>query len=115
MPPGGDQPPARGNFAVEAPDGYLRDNPEGAIRALSRMAATEGADEDDWLLKAAASVVQVRVGGEPRYKVIPEATIRARAIYAKLLESASDEIVALLERRAAEVLADYPGPQEEAP
>lgn len=99
---GGKQPPAQRTFAVEAPDGYLRENPEGAVRALSAFAALDGADPDLWLLKAARSVVQVRVGGEPRYAVIPEATARAHKVFETLMAGAADEIVALLERRAAE-------------
>ena len=96
----GSQPSS--TFAVEAPAGFLRANPEAAVRALSRIAEAEGADPELWLLKAASSVVQVRVGGEPRYAVVPEATRRARVIYEALMAAATDEIVAMLAARAAE-------------
>lgn len=88
-------------FAVEAPDGFIRDNPGETVRALSRLAAMEGADPDLWLLKAAGDVVRVRTGGEPRYQVIPELTERADAVFRTAMGAALEEIVALLEDRAA--------------
>tara|TARA_R110002126_G_scaffold36707_6_gene111375 strand:+ start:2638 stop:2964 length:327 start_codon:yes stop_codon:yes gene_type:complete len=98
--------PAHGvRFAVEAPDGFIGGNPEEAVRALSRLAAMEGADPELWLLKAAGDIVRVRVGGKPRFAVIPEFTEQADRVFRIAMGAALEEIVALLEARTDELIS----------
>lgn len=88
-------------------------SPGEALDALVALAAEDGADPDEWLGKAlahaGASRASVVVRGDPRYRVIEDATQRAEHVFKVAMAGASKEIVALLAGQQA-ALPDDPKP-----
>jgi len=92
------------SLAIEAAHGVLADSPGAAFDALADLAEADGADRDAWVAKAlahaGASRASVVVRGEPRFRVIEDATHRADAVFQVVIGEALKEIVALLYGKA---------------
>lgn len=90
-------------FAIEAEPGAVAASPEAVLDALVAIVVDEGADPDAWLGKAlvhaGASRASVVVRGEPRYRVIEDATHRADHVFRVALAAAFGEMMDLLEDR----------------
>lgn len=103
----------RRGLAIEADPGVLAECPEAALDALVLLAEADGADPEEWLAKAlahaGASRASLVVRGDPRYRVIEDATVRAAEVFETSMGHAAREIVALLRGRAAD-LPDDPRP-----
>jgi hypothetical protein len=101
------------SLAIEAAPGVLADSPGAAFDALADLAEADGADRDAWVTKAlahaGASRASVVVRGEPRFRVIEDATHRADAVFKVAVDAALREIVALLQGQA-DKLPDDPTP-----
>ncbi len=97
-------------LAIEAEAGVVAAAPEAALDALVALAEADGADPDEWLGKAlahaGASRASVVVRGDPRYRVIEDATERADHVFRTVFSAAAREIVALLQRRQSHLPPD---------
>lgn len=90
-------------LAIEAEPGVVAASPEAVIDAIVAVAVDDGADLDEWLGKAlvhaGASRASVVVRGEPRYRLIEDATRRADHVFRVALAAAIGEMMGLLEDR----------------
>lgn len=100
-------------IAIEAEPGVLAGSPGDVLDAVVLAAEADGADPDVWLAKAlhhvGATRASVQVRGDPRYRVIEDATHRAGVVFGIMMAHARREIVALLEARRT-ALPDDPKP-----
>jgi hypothetical protein len=98
------------SLAIEADAGTVAALPGEALDALVALAEADGADPDEWLAKALAHAGATRgslaVRGDPRYRIIEDATGQAGRVFDVAIGHALEEIVALLEGRRASLPTD---------
>lgn len=87
---------------IEAPEGFVVDEPSEALDALVAIAESEGADSDEWLAKAlrdrGVSRIGVPVSREPRFRVIEGTVAEAHKRYEQCLTVMQQAISARLEQ-----------------
>jgi hypothetical protein len=88
------------------PAGSLAARPESALSALADIAVADGADREEWLVKAlrsaGATEIEAEVDGEPRYQVVEDAVTEATALYRRVMLSMRREI----EKKLAQAAKD---------
>lgn len=89
---------------IEAPAGFVADEPVGALEALVAIVESEGVDSDDWLVKAlrgrGVKRIGVPVSREPRFRVIEGTVSEAHKRYSSCITAMNQAIAERLEQAA---------------
>lgn len=91
---------------IEAPSGFVANEPEAALSALVAVAESEGVDPGEWLEKAlrdrGATRIGVPVSREPRFRVVEGVEVEALKRYRRCMATMQQAISDRLEQAGKE-------------